>query len=117
MTDHNPASVEQEILRISNRIAKSAGVCDERYREFLTADRAFDVAEARAYLGHEGPAHEKKYAATLVTEGERERRDVADAAYRYADRLSKALTAELMAMQSVNKSVLAMYGAAGKGEQ
>lgn len=108
-----PVALERRIVEISNRIAKSAGVCNERYVEFLDADRVFDAAFARAYLAHEGPQSEKRYAADLLTVGEREARDTADAAYRYADRLSRALQAELMALQSLNKSVLATYGAAG----
>lgn len=114
---HSPVSVEQRILAISNRIALSAGECNTRYKAFMQADAAYDRAFAVAYMGHQGPAHEKKYAAEIDTSQEREARDVADAGYRYADRLSKALQAELMAMQSVNKSVLAQYGAAGVGER
>ncbi|MHC6175428.1 hypothetical protein [Glutamicibacter sp. X7] len=114
---YSPVSVEQRILEISNRIAKSARVCNERYVSFLDADRAYDRAYAVAFLKHEGPQTEKRYAAEEATTEEREARDVADAAYRYADRLSKALQAELMAMQSVNKSVIAQYGAAGVGER
>lgn len=114
---HSPVSVEQKILEISNRISKSAGSCNTSYVAFLTADRAYDRAFAKAFLAHKGPQTEKRYAAEEATEAEREARDVADAAYRYGDRLSKALQAELMAMQSVNKSVLAQFGVAGVGER
>lgn len=113
----NPVMVEQHIRDVSNRIAKSAGVCNTRYVEFATADREYDREYARAYLNHEGPAHEKRYSAELSTTELRKTRDTADAAYRYADRLSKALTAELMAYQSLNKSVLATYSAAGVSER
>lgn len=113
----SPVSVEQRILEISNRIAKSASVCNNLYIDFLTADREYDRAYAVAFLKHEGPQTEKRYAAEEATTGERKTRDVADAAYRYADRLSKALQAELMAMQSVNKSVIAQYNVAGVGER
>lgn len=113
----NPVTVEQNIRTCSERIAKGVAVCDERYRLYLAADRAHDVAVARAYLEHEGPAHEKKYAAELATRREREARDEADAAYRYADRQAKALVEELRAWQSVGASVRAMYGVAGRGER
>ena len=113
----NPVSIENHIRELSTRIAKSASVCNERYIDYLTADREFDKAFAQAYLAHEGPQSEKRYAADEVTMPERERRDVADAAYRYADRLSKALQSELMAYQSLNKSVLAQYQVAGIGER
>lgn len=112
----NPVDVENSIRGVSNRIGKGVQVCDERYRTFLQADHTLDLAYARAYMAHEGPAHEKKYAAELATEQERAARDVADAAYRYADRQAKALDLELRAMQSVGASVRAMYATAGRGE-
>lgn len=113
----NPVNIENHIRELSNRIAKSASVCNSRYIEFLDADREFDKAFAHAYLAHDGPQSEKRYAADGATMPERERRDVADAAYRYADRLSKALQSELMAYQSLNKSVLAQFNVAGVGER
>ncbi|MCW1249636.1 hypothetical protein ODZ83_05450 [Acaricomes phytoseiuli] len=113
----NPASVEQAIAGLSNRIAKGVGVCNTAYRAFQDAQHALDLAEARAYMAFDGPAHEKKYAATLAVEEERRTRDLAEAAYRHADRQSRALQGELMAMQSVNKSVLAMWSAAGTVER
>lgn len=112
----NPVTVERNIRTCSDRIAEGVKVCDERYRAFLAADHAYDVAYARAYMSHEGPAHEKRYAAELETRRERETRDVADAAYRYADRHAKALENELRAWQSVGASVRSMYAVAGRGE-
>lgn len=117
MVELTPVAVENHIRELSTRIAKSASVCNERYQVFLESDRVFDQAYARAFLAHDGPQTEKRYAADLASIEQREARDVADAAYRYADRLSKALSAELMAYQSLNKSVLAQYGAAGVGER
>lgn len=112
----NPVQIETHIRDISNRIAKGVSVCDERYRIFLEANRAYEQAYARAYLEHGGAAHEKRYAADLVTIAEREARDVADASYRYADRTAKAYESELRAYQSVGASVRAMYAVAGRGE-
>lgn len=116
MTDLTPVAIEQHIRELSNRIAKSAHVCNERYGAFMDADRGYDKAFAQAYLGHDGPQAEKRYAAEVATSAEREARDVADAAYRYADRLSRALQSELMAYQSLNKSILAQYQVAGVGQ-
>lgn len=112
----NPVNIEQRIRGISDRIAKSAAVCNDRYIAFLDADRAYDQAFAGAYMRHEGAAHEKKYAAELATLPEREARDMTDAAYKYADRLAKALESELRAYQSIGASVRAMFGVAGRGE-
>ena len=117
MTDMiTPLQVENAIREVANRIARSVKVCDERYRAFLTADREYEQAFAHAYLDCDGPAHEKKYSAEIATKVEREARDVTDAAYRYADRLSKALQDELRAYQSVGASVRAQYAVAGRGE-
>lgn len=113
----NPVQIEEAIRHVSDRIAKGVSVCDQRYRAFRDAERAYDAAFARAYMQHPGPAHEKKYAAELATQAERRARDEADAAYRYADRRAKALQDELRALQSVGASVRAMYSVAGVGER
>jgi len=107
----NPVDIEAAIRECSNRIAKSVLVCSQRYDTWLTADRAYDKAFAKAFLRYEGPANRAKYEAELATETERKARDDADTAYRYADRQAKALESELRAWQSVNKSVVSMYGA------
>lgn len=116
-TPFNPVDVEAAIRTISERIAKGVSVCDKQYRAFLSADHEYDLAYAAAYLAADGPQHERKYRAELATAKLRRDRDVADAAYRYADRQAKALEAELRAMQSVGASVRAMYAVAGVGER
>jgi hypothetical protein len=114
MTDVlNPVDIERAIRSCSDRIANGVRVCSDAYGTYLRADAAYDAAFARAYMRHEGPQTEKKYAAELATERERAERDAADAAYKYADRLARALESELRAWQSVNASVRAMYSAAG----
>lgn len=114
MTDVlNPVDIENGIRSCSERIAASVLECSRRYSTFLDADRAFDQAFARAYMGQEGPSHERKYGAELATADEREARDVADAAYKYADRLAKSVEMELRAYQSLGASVRSMYGAVG----
>lgn len=117
MTEISPVTVEQAIRQCSERIAKGVMVCDKQYRNFLTLDRAYEVAFAHAYMQHEGPSHEKKYAAQIETEAERELRDAADAAYRYADRQARALQDELRAWQSVGASLRTAYAVAGTGER
>ena len=112
----NPVDIELAIRDCANRIAKGVKVCGAAYEAFLEADRDYDRAYAQAFLRHEGPQTEKRYAAERDTYPERTKRDVMDAAYRYADRQAKALESELRAWQSVGASVRAMYGVAGRGE-
>lgn len=112
----SPVEVEHEIRNCANRIAKSVSICNERYTAHLAAERVYDRAYAQAYLAAKGPAHEKKYHAEVATGDERQARDIADAAYRYADRTSKAVDSELRAWQSVGVSVRQAYGVAGRGE-
>lgn len=113
----NPVEVERRILEISNRIAKSAAICDERYRKWQYAEHVYELAYAKAFVSADCAQTEKKHRAILATEKEHEDMIIAEASYRYSDRLAKALQAELMAYQSVNRSVLATYGAAGVGER
>ena len=113
----SPVAIEEAIRTVADRIANGVKVCDERYRAFLDAERAHDQAFAAAYLGADGPAHEKKYRAELATSTTRAARDTADAAYRYADRQARALNEQLRALQSVGASMRLMYATAGTGER
>lgn len=105
----NPVDIENRISECARRIHKGVLVVTNAETAFRTADREFDVAFAHAYLDHRGPAHEKKYAATIATETEREARDVAEVAFKHADRTAKAIESELRALQSIGASVRAMY--------
>lgn len=109
----NPVEVENSIRSVSNQISENVSEVDRCYRAFQKAEHTYDLAFARAYMGHRGPAHEKRYAAELATEQERADRDVKEAAYKYADRRSRALDAELRSWQSVGASVRSMYSVAG----
>lgn len=109
-------AIEESIRQCANRIAKGVSVCANTYAAYLDADRMYDRAYARAYMEHDGPAHEKRYAAELATGAERATRDEKDATYRYAKEQARALENELMALQSVSKSIVAMYAVAGRGE-
>ena len=115
-TPLSPVQIEEHIRELVNRIAKGIQVCSQRYSEFLDADRLFDREYAQAYLAADGSIKDKEAAARIETMPAREERDIADAAYRHADRLSKALDSELRAFQSLGASVRQMYANAGRGE-
>ena len=112
----NPVQIENAIRELVNRIARGIKVCSDRYSAFLDTDRAFDREYAQAYLAAEGSIKDKEMTAKLETMEARKVRDIADAAYRHADRLSKALDLELRAYQSLGASVRQMYANAGRGE-
>jgi hypothetical protein len=107
----NPESVERAMRYCSLRISRGVRVVTTAEREFRTADRAFDKAFALAFLEYDGPQTEKRYAATEATMTLREARDVAHLAFQYAKRTAEALEDDLRTLQSVNKSIIAMYGA------
>ena len=115
-TPLSPVQVEEHIRELVNRIAKGIQVCSKRYAEFLDADRLFDREYAQAYLAAEGSIKDREMKARAETMPAREERDIADAAYKHADRLSKALDSELRAFQSLGASVRQMYANAGRGE-
>lgn len=110
----NPVQIEATMRELINRVSRGIKVTSDRYAEFSEADRLYDQAQARAYLEAEGPVKEREARVELDTAPERERRDVAEVAFRHADRLSKALDLELRAWQSIGSSVRQAYGNAGR---
>lgn len=112
----SPVQIESAIHKVSNEIANSVTVCGAHYETFLTADRVYDYEFARAYLAASGAVNARKYLAEVQTTKQREDRDMADAAYRLADRRSRALQDKLRALQSVGASIRAQYGVSGRGE-
>lgn len=109
----NPVQVEQNIRTLANNIARGVTVVSNTEAEARKARREYDIAFAHAYMNWTGAAHEKKYAAVIATEAELEAADVAELAYKHAERTARALTEELRAWQSVGASVRAMYGTPG----
>jgi len=110
----NPVDVEQTIRETANDIARGVRIVSEAETAARQARAAYDRAYAHAYLAAPGPAHEKKYHAELATTAERDAMDVAELAFRHAERTAKALDGKLRAFQSIGASVRQMY-AAGVG--
>jgi hypothetical protein len=107
----NPEQVEAAMYRCSMRIARGVRIVSDAEAKFKELDRAYDKAYAQAFIDYEGPQTEKKFGATLATMAEREARDIAYQAFQYVKRLSEGLENELRTLQSINKSVLAMFSA------
>ena len=112
----NPVQVEAGIHEVAGRIGNSVGICGALYGAFLEADRVFDFEFAKAYLAATGTVNDRKYRATVNTIRQREDRDVADAAFKLADRRSRAQQEELRALQSIGATIRSQYGVAGRGE-
>jgi hypothetical protein len=112
----NPVEVENAIRTAVAEV--SQGVVE--YTRVLTAlrqaERTFDLAWARSYMGATGPVEERKQRSVLATETEREALDVAEVAFKYVDKRLRAAEATLSAYQTLSKSVMAMYGAAGRAD-
>lgn len=111
----NPVDLELLIDRLSNDIARGVRVVSSAEKRKLDAERIYDAAFASAFLAHQGPQSEKKYAAEKLTQQERLDRDVAFVAFRHAERQMKALETRLSSAQSRLKSAVQMFGAAGTG--
>ncbi|WP_291475733.1 hypothetical protein [Corynebacterium sp.] len=110
----NPVQIEAHLTELVTRISRGIRITSDRYAAFLEADREYDRAKARWYLEAEGPVKEREAVVELETAVEREARDVAEAAYKHADRQSKALDLEVRTYQSLGASVRQAYGNAGR---
>lgn len=111
----NPADVEHTIRETADEIAKGVRVVSDAEREARRTRVHYDRAFARAYLDAAGPAHEKRYHAEIDTGAERDAMEIADLAYRHAERQSKALEAKLRAFQSVGASIRTMFAGQSSG--
>jgi len=109
----NPAEIESLIRRFAGEIAQGVKAVSQAHQRFKERTRLYDHAYAVAYMAHVGPQTEKKYAAEKATQVERGEADAAEVAFRHAERQMKALEIQLSAAQTINKSVMSMYGAAG----
>lgn len=105
----NPADIEQAIRETANDIARGVRVVSAAEAEAREKARIYDRAFAAAYLAAEGPAHEKKYRAELATAAERDAAEIAELAFKHAERTAKSLEAKLRAYQSVGASIRTMF--------
>jgi hypothetical protein len=112
----NPVEVEAAIVAAADEVTEGVDVVSQRLAVYREAERLFDLKFAMAFMEHKGPQTEKRYAAEIAATEERREAEVAEVAYRYAERRCKAAEARLSAYQSVNKSVTAAYKTAGVGE-
>lgn len=112
----NPVETEAGIRKVARMLHRGVFVVTKAEEDFRTKDREYERAFAQAYLGYDGAAHAKKYAAEVATQQLRAERDVLELAFNHAARLQRNLERQLDAVRSVNTSVREMYRAeAGVG--
>lgn len=111
----NPVDVEAAIREAVATVTQGVEVVTKRLGEYREAERDFDLAWAHAFMGATGSVDARKYQAEISCRELRKTMDVAEVAYKYADRRCRAAESTLSAYQTISKSVMAMYGAAGQG--
>lgn len=109
----NPVEVERRIRTLANESGKAVRVVTDLLAAYREAERVYDREYAAAYLAHDGAAGSKRYAAEVATSELRQARDVAEVAWRYAERAAASLERQLSAYQTINRTVAQMYSAAG----
>lgn len=115
MTEFYPAQVEKQLAETVTRLARSPQVRRDLDKARREAKRALDVAEAKALLAASGTVSEKQAQVVLAVQEEREAFDEAEVAYRYAENQARNLESEQSSWQTILRSVLATYNAAGVG--
>lgn len=104
-----PPQIEQEIYALNERIGKGVQVHASLLAARLAAESDYKKAHGLAFIAHHGPVGEKKSAADVATDELRRAWDVSRVKERYAAELLSSLRGELIAFQSLNKSVTAAY--------
>ena len=112
----NPVEVEQAIRDAANTVAEGVAVVSQRLEAYRNAQWRFDQKWAGTYLTAEGPVEERKQQCVLACATEQAQLDVAEVAYKFAERKARAAESTLSAYQTLSRSITAMYGAAGRGE-
>jgi hypothetical protein len=105
----NPVDIENEIDKLRGRIANGVLIVTKAEDYAKTMKREFDRAFAVAITTGEGTQQDRKYLAVLATMKQRKASDEADTKFHHTERTAWSLKDELSALQSISKSVIAMY--------
>jgi hypothetical protein len=112
----NPAEIGEEMRRHSKQLDKGVAALREQAHEYAESENEYRLAHARAYLAHEGPAHERKAAADLATGEERYRAHLADGMKVAALEAVRSRRAQLSALQSMMNANREELGAMRYGQ-
>lgn len=113
----DPVSVEAAIRATTNNIGRGVKIVADAHEAYLTAKRAYDSVEDRAYFNAPGSVEDRKRKARQSAEAERATMDAAEVAYKRAVATSRALGDRLTGLQSIVKMVERMYSAVGVGDR
>lgn len=113
----NPVQIEKEMVESLNSISKSIKAVSQAYDVWKTAELAFKREYAVAYRNAQGSIEDRKQAATEETMPAAEELKDAEVAYKYMLDHQRAYRDKLSAFQTLAKSVVAAYNAAGTGER
>lgn len=109
----NPVEVERQIIQTSNEVAKSIVPVSKAYDTFKQAELDFKLAYALAFKTARGSIEERKQEAIIQTANEAQAVKDAEVIFKRLSDYQKAYRDKLSAFQTLNKSVMAMYNAAG----
>lgn len=99
---------------VADKLEEAVDICDAAFIAYLDADADLDAAFGHAFLQHQGPQTEKRWAAEVATAAIRKQRNIAYAASKRADRNARALESRLTSLQTTSKSVNSAYNAGGR---
>lgn len=114
--DLNPVRVEQRIQELVQTLSNVLTVWRERYGQWKEAEREFDKAYAiaRINVDQDVPYNDRKYHADVATMEQREVKEVAEGAFKYAEQRLAVVRSALSAWQSIGRSVNEAYRNAGR---
>ena len=111
----NPVQIEFELRDANTRLENGTKTVRDALEEYLDAKSAYEVAYAHAYLDAEGSIKDKEVQAVIATESQRNARDVAEVAYKYAKDLMRSLEQKQSTLQTISAGIRQAYAGSGHG--
>lgn len=111
--EYTPVVLEEKLRNTMNEVMRAPRICYQALREFQEADREFDKKYHEEKISFEGTIPDKESHAILASMAEREAKEVAEAAYKYARDRMNAVNLCLGGLQSISRSVQQAYSAIG----
>lgn len=109
-----PLDVEREMVALNYRLDKAPTVIKEYHNQAREARQLYKRAYALAHFNARGTVADRKYAAELATEEERNALDRAEIEYKFIIDTFDSLRTKLRALQSVASLMKAqMFGPQG----